>query len=149
MIYTTINKIDRYLGIADTLDTALFFLQTMNVEKLHMGTNEVEGENVFANMFEYMTISKEKALWEGHIQYADIHLVLEGQEQIGVADVSLLKEVDRDEVNDFIGFEGAVDNWFKLSKGKILIVFPEDAHKVKVKLEETSFVKKLVIKVKI
>lgn len=149
MIYTTINKVNRYFGISDTLDTALHFLQKVDTEQLCLGTNEVDGENVYANVFEYMTVDEKDAMWEGHIQYADIHMVLDGQEQIGVSDISTLREIGRDEENDFIGYEGKVENWFKLSKGKILIVFPEDAHIVKVKLEEEVFVKKLVIKVKI
>lgn len=149
MIYTTTNKVDRYFGISDTLDTALRFLQNVDTVQLCLGMNDVDGENVYANVFEYMTIDKKDALWEGHIQYADIHLVLAGQEQIGVSDIATLREIDRDEGNDFIGYEGQVENWFRLSRGKILIVFPEDVHMVKVKLEEEIFVKKLVIKVRI
>jgi len=47
-----------------------------------------------------------------------------------------------------VGFEGPVDAWTVMRPGSLLIVFPEDAHLVKVQLNGCSAVKKAVFKVR-
>ena len=89
---------------------------------------------------------QEQAIWEGHAKYADIHVLLSGFEKIGVANVEALKMVGQKPDEDFIGYEGSVEAWFPMTTEDILIVFPEDAHMVKVMNGGSSLVEKACYK---
>ena len=103
----------------------------------------------FHNRFDYQTMPQEQAIWEGHIQYADIHVLLSGQELIGVTNIDALQETVRKVEEDFVGFEGQVQSWFPMTTEDILIVFPEDIHMVKVINGESTLVEKACYKVKV
>lgn len=148
MIYTKRAQLGRYKGISASMDTAIEFLAGADLSKLVMGRNDVDGDQVYINRFNYRTMPEEEAAWEGHKYYADIHVVLEGEERIGVTDASSLTAGSYDEAGDFIPYEGPVDSWVTMRPGDILVVFPEDVHKVKVQLNGASDVKKAVFKVR-
>ena len=149
MIYTKLTRLNRYKGICGPLDTAIDYLtHTDLLSTLAMGRNDVDGELVYINRFDYVTIPEEEAAWEGHKYYADIHVVLEGEERIGVTDAASLTAGEYEPEGDFIPHEGPVDSWVTMRPGDILIVFPEDVHMVKVQLNGASQIKKAVVKVK-
>ena len=147
MIYTKKTNLHRYLGLSPEMDTAIRFLQNTDLRTLVKGRNEIDGDRVFVNRFDYQTMPQEQAIWEGHIRYADIHVLLSGHEKIGVTNVGLLTETARKPEEDFVGFDGPVMSWFPMTAEDILIVFPEDIHKVKVMDGESAFVEKACFKV--
>ena len=149
MIYTKRKHLHRYLGQSESLDTAIRYLQTADLAQLHKGRNEVDGDQVFINRFDYQTMTPEQAIWEGHIKYADIHVLLSGQEQIGVSHVDALTVTVRKPEEDFIGYEGPVETWLPMTTEDILIVYPEDVHMVKVINGESTLVEKACFKVKV
>ena len=149
MIYTSLDRLERYLGVCASLDTAIRYLKEQDLSQLHKGRNEVSGEDVFINRFCYETMAAENAMWEGHADYGDIHIVLEGHEKIGVSDAAALSATCRKPEEDFIGYEGPVQAWCPMAPGSILIVFPEDVHLVKVTDGEPSHVEKAVFKFKV
>lgn len=149
MIYTDMEKLNRYLGMEKNLDTAFHYLMEKGTADLTPGANEVDGERVFINRFSYMTVPEAQAAFEAHMKYADIHLVLEGEEYIGVTPLKNLDILDTDEENDNINCNGHVENKIYMRPGKILIVFPEDAHKVKIASDSPVKVEKAVVKVKV
>lgn len=149
MIYTKLCNLERYLGQSETLDTAIRHLASIDLKDLNMGRNDVDGDRVFINRFDFQTMDEAAAVWEGHEFYGDIHLLLSGHEKIGVADTSTLTATNRKPEEDFIGYEGAVQVWCPMSAGDALIVFPEDAHMVKVTDGAPSDVQKAVVKFKV
>jgi len=149
MIYTRKENLSRYLGLSAEMDTAIRYLQTADLRNLIKGRNEIDGDRVFVNRFDYQTMPREQAIWEGHIRYADIHVLLSGREKIGVTNAELLTETVRKPDEDFVGFEGDVLSWFPMTPEDILIVFPEDIHMVKVMDGESILVEKACFKVKV
>jgi len=149
MIYTKRKNLDRYLGQSESLDTAIRYLQTADLTQLHKGRNEVDGDNVFINRFDYQTMTEEEAIWEGHIRYADIHVLLSGHEKIGVTNVDALKVTVCKPEEDFVGYEGEVETWLPMTTEDILIVYPEDVHMVKVIDGESTLVEKACFKFKV
>ena len=147
MIYTKKTNLHRYLGLSPEMDTAIRFLQNTDLATLVKGRNEIDGDKVFVNRFDYQTMPREQAIWEGHIRYADIHVLLSGHEKIGVTNVNLLTETVRKPEEDFVGFEGEVQSWFPMTTEDILIVFPEDIHMVKVMDGDSVLVEKACFKV--
>lgn len=149
MIYTKRSNLYRYLGISEAMDTAIRYLQTADLRDLLKGRNEIDGDNAFVNRFDYQTMPQEQAIWEGHIRYADIHVLLSGREKIGVTNAAHLTETVRKPEEDFVGFEGEVLSWFPMTPEDALIVFPEDIHMVKVQDGESTLVEKACFKVKV
>ena len=149
MIYTKRENLERYLGQSESLDTAIRYLLSADLRELTMGRNEIDGNEAFVNRFNYQTMTAEQAIWEGHIQYGDIHVLLSGQEQIGVTNVDMLTETVCKPEEDFVGFEGEVQSWFPMTTEDILIVYPEDIHKVKVIQGESCLVEKACFKFKV
>ena len=149
MIYTKRKYLERYLGISKSLDTAIRHLQSADLSRLHMGRNEIDGDRAFVNRFDYQTIPLEQAVWEGHARYGDIHVLLSGREKIGVANADALKMTVQKPDEDFIGYEGDAEVWFPMTTEHILIVYPEDAHMVKVMNGDSSLVEKACYKFKV
>lgn len=67
MIYTTKENLHRYFGISKALDTAIRYLLSADLAKLVKGRNEVDGDQVFINRFDYQTMAPEQALSLIHI----------------------------------------------------------------------------------
>ena len=149
MIYTKRKNLERYLGQSESLDTAIRHLLSTDLRTLTKGRNEIDGSEAFVNRFDYQTMPQEQAIWEGHIQYGDIHVLLSGQEKIGVTNVDMLKETVRKPEEDFVGFEGEVETWLPMTTEDILIVYPEDIHMVKVVNGESTLVEKACYKFKV
>ena len=149
MIYVTAENLSRYMGINRNLDLALRFIAERDLSQLHNGRNEVAGDDVYINVFEYDTVPEEQGAWEAHAQYADIHVDLSGTEKIGVTALGRLERTCFKEDEDFIGCEGDVDVWVPLGAGAALVVFPEDAHMVKVQNGGACHVRKALFKVKV
>lgn len=149
MIYTKIHYLERYLGQSDTMDTAIRYLLTADLNALNKGRNEIDADRFFINRFGYETVDEKQAAWEGHAQYADIHILLSGREKIGVSPADELSIISRRPEADFIGYEGPVRTWFTMSPGDVLILYPDDAHMVKVMDAERVQVDKLCCKIKV
>lgn len=148
MIYTEMKYLENYFGIGRHLDTAIQYLKSHSLEELKAGRTDVDGEDVFINRFGYETMAEEKAAFEAHEFYADIHLVLSGKEMIGVTDMDLMTVTAIDKVTDSVDCDGPVENRLCMAPGKVLIVLPEDAHKVKIALDGPERVEKAVVKVR-
>lgn len=146
MIYVKRRHLCRYKGLCAALDTAIDYLEQAKLETLKPGRNEVDGDNVFINRFDYDTIPESQAAWEGHARYGDIHIMISGRERIGVSDAADLKNTVFQEASDFLGFEGPVRSWYAMEEEDVLIVFPEDVHMVKVALGESMPVSRAVVK---
>lgn len=149
MIYTKMEYLDSYLGIHANLDKAIAFLKNSDLRTLSMGRNQVDGDQVFINRFNYETMPLEKAAFEAHEKHLDIHLLLSGRERIGISDMAHMKETGKDEVNDGIDCTGEAEQMLCMAPGDVLIAFPEDAHMVKVELDGSCLVEKAVVKVRL
>ena len=149
MIYTDMEHLDRYRGICPQLDTAIDYLLENGLELLVPGRNEVDGEDVFVNRFHYTTMPQEEAAFEAHEVYADIHLLAEGREYIGVTPIEKLTVTKVDREADNIECHGPVEVKITMEPGKVLIVLPEDAHMVKIENGGAVKVEKAVVKVRV
>lgn len=147
MIYTKKKYLNCYQGIHKNLDTAIDYLAKHELSELAHGRNEVDGENVFINRFDYETLPEEETAFEAHEHYADIHLLLSGKEQIGISDIANMEITGQDIENDSVDCKGIVEARVPMSTAEVLIAFPEDAHLVKIQLDGKSAVEKAVVKV--
>lgn len=149
MIYAKNHDARTYLGIHPNLDLALEhitpeFLSGVGYEKVRL-----KGDDVYATRFTYETVPEEESFFEAHKKYLDIHIMVEGSEGVEIAPPGELQEFDRAEANDFYAYRGPAHYRLTLAPENFLVVFPNDAHRIKMELEKPEKVSKVVFKVRI
>lgn len=136
-----------YRGIHPNLDLALEHITPEFLSSLGDDRVELKGEEVYCTKFTYETIPEKDAFFEAHRLYLDIHLMLFGSERVEIASPAALTQFDNQ--GDFYAYRGLGRHSLILSPGDFLIVFPNDAHKIKMQVDGPSTVSKAVFKVKI
>ncbi len=83
MIADTMDHLPRYKTLFPYCTDILRWYQQINPETLQPGRYEINGNNLFALVQEYDTVSEESCQMEMHAIYADIQCLVEGEEIIG------------------------------------------------------------------
>jgi YhcH/YjgK/YiaL family protein len=138
-----------YLGIHPNLDLALEritpeFLNALGEERVEILPGEV-----WCTKFTYETIADADSFFEAHEKFLDIHMMLEGAERVEIADPKDLEPLRSEHDNDFYAYEGAGRHKLVLAPGDFLVVWPGDAHKIKMFVGTPAQVTKAVFKIKI
>ena len=138
-----------YLGIHPNLDLALEritpeFLSSLGEERVDI----IPGE-VWCTKFSYETIRDEESFFEAHEKFLDIHLMMDGSERVVVAPPDTLEQFQSVPENDFYAYRGEGHYKMVLSPGDFLVVFPADAHKIKMQVDGPCPVTKAVFKIKV
>jgi len=140
-----------YFKNRERWDEAFNFLKNNDLLKLELKRYDLDGDNLYASVSEYLTKNEENARYEAHRKYIDIQYVISGKEQIGIAPMSLKKDVleayDAAKDIEFLTVNQGVN--FKAASDRFFIFFPEDVHRPGLKDGENSTVRKVVVKVKI
>lgn len=146
MIYDRLVNAGKYLGISENLDLALNYiignLETMPAEI------ELKGSDVRAFHCEYETVPDAEGFFEAHDRFADIQIMRSGCERVAVSSVNCLHIDESQPENDFWRMSGPEEVNIVLRPDSFLIVFPGDAHKLKLMLGTPETVTKAVFKVR-
>ena len=138
-----------YLGIHPNLDLALERINPEFLSQLGSDRVDIVSGQVWCTKFTYETISDEESFFEAHEKFLDIHLMLDGSERVEVAPPSALEQFDSIPTNDFYAYRGEGHYKMILAPGDFLVVFPADAHKIKMQANGPQTVSKAVFKVKV
>ncbi len=149
MIYAKNKDALSYRGIHPNLDLALEHITEKYLDSVGYDRVELKGSDVYATRFTYETVPEEESFFEAHQKYLDIHIMLSGSERVEIAPPEKLTEFDRVEANDFYAYRGEGDYRLVLSPGDFLVVFPNDAHRIKMRVNGPETVTKAVFKVRI
>ena len=151
MLTTGIELAEKYDYLAEKFRKAFCFLKETDFSKMSQGRIEIEGEDLFAEVQEYVTKPAEECRFESHRKYFDIQYMADGEEYFGYVPV---KELEKD-----TGYDAERDLEFylppkisgrvHLKKGDFAVVSPEDGHQPRCIGESQSRVKKIVVKVKV
>lgn len=131
MIYAYLANKSEYYGLLPQLDRALDLLTPEFLNSLPPEWKYLDGDNLYAAKFDVETVPFEETFYESHQRYLDIQIMVAGQERIDIAHPDTLK-LSRHE-GDFYGYEGGdADQSLILKPGRILVLFPGDAHRLKI-----------------
>ncbi|OXM84031.1 YhcH/YjgK/YiaL family protein [Paenibacillus rigui] len=123
---------------------------SMGLAEKAAGKYEIDGELMFALVQELETEPAAKRRPESHEKYADIQLLVSGEEAIGVAKYSAELPVQEDMLGtrDIVFYERA-DNEFNLllRPGQFAVFYPSDVHRPCCNVNGPSAVKKIVVKI--
>lgn len=146
MIYAKNKDALVYRGIHPSLDLALEHITPEFLGQLQDEIRvDLDGDKVYCTRFTYETLPLEDCFFEAHRRYLDIHIMLQGEERVDVShpdDLSMFESS-----GDFYAYRGEPQYSMVLRPGDFLVVFPGDAHQIKVQANGPQTVSKAVFKV--
>lgn len=101
MIYDGLSKLNRYRGLYKGLDVLIDWLDSHDMCELPLGTNEIDGKRVFANVMIATTRYAQDAHYEWHRRYMDLQVDLEGEECFKVTPGPVIQIAEFNEQDDF------------------------------------------------
>jgi len=149
MIIDKLSNSNLYSGLSERINKSFAYLKETDFSKIELGKYEIDGDNIFALVNEYNTKDESEGKLEAHKKYIDVQFVAKGSELMGYAPLGNKKIIDEyNEQNDITFFSGE-KSFIQVDEGMFAIFFPTDVHLPGIKVNEKSFVKKVVIKVKV
>ena len=145
MILDKLSQAKAYRGIHPRLDAALDRLNEAFLATVGPETMQLEGDKLYVTRFTYDTLPLEDTFFEAHKRYLDIHLMMEGEERVDIASPEGLTLFEQQ--GDFYAYRGEGEQSLVLRPGSFLVVFPMDAHRIKIQVNGPETVSKVVFKV--
>lgn len=147
MIFGNMKNLKEYSFLEEGILECFEYAKTHDLVNYEKGSHPIEGERLFVNIVEYETTSPENRFWEAHRQYLDLHLMLDGSEQIDINFIDNMVQKDFVEKDDFLPLEGDSNCHVILNKDDFLICYPKDGHRTAVAVDEPTVIKKAIFKI--
>ncbi len=147
MIYDKLSNALKYKGIHPNLDIALDYIHAHlddMPEKVELKGNDVRA---FKNVYE--TVPEEQGYFEAHAEFADIQILRQGHEYIGVSSIDILQVHEVREGKDFWALHGPEEARLLMDDSVFVVVFPGEGHKLKIQVNGPEQIRKTVFKVRV
>lgn len=148
-IIDTIEHAGRYFR-AEEITKALQLLRGYTPADFVQGKHEIDGERIFPIHTEYETEPAEQGLMKAHRKYADVMLMLEGEEALYFKPTEKLSHMTNEydpEQDALLARLDADASRLVFRPGMFAVLLPEAAHCPGCQLRGPSHVKKIIAKV--
>jgi len=146
MIIDTFKNHNLYENISENIAKAFAFIKETDLANLAEGKYIIDGDSIYASVMEYNSKDPKDAKLESHVKYIDVQYIISGEELMGYTTLNEQKVIEINNEKDCIFYEGEV-SYVKVSAGMFAVFFPSDLHKPSISVQQTSKVKKVVIKI--
>ncbi len=148
MIIGSLQNTQRIETIHPRFKTFFDYAKSIDWKNLELGKIGLDGDNLFVNHVVLDPKDKANAALEGHHEYIDIQLLLEGNESMGWKPLEDAKKISQpyNATKDLIFYDEECDNYVALKPGQFAIFFPEDLHAPGISEEK---IHKFIAKVKV
>ena len=128
---------------------AVEYIKSLDTDKLTPG-KYVVNEDFYYTVQEYCTKPESECKTESHRQYIDIQYIVAGSENMKISDISRLERISEYDPKKDIMFWKPEQNAARveLTKGSMIVLYPNNAHMGCVMKDEQCLVRKVVGKVK-
>ena len=115
------------------------------------GEHEVEGRDIFAKVASYDTSPAEDRKFESHKYYADVQVIIEGEERMDVSLEHNLNPLEPYREKDDVTKLNAPGCFSSLSMkpGMFAVFFPDDVHRPNCSLDVKTRNRKVCMKVRV
>ncbi len=151
MIFSSIYAKDDMSKYPQAIQTAVKYLKDNDFVAMEPGVYEIQGKEIYAQVFDAETGAAETKRPEVHEKYIDVQFLASGKERLGFTPDTGNYEVDeRFDDRDLI-FYKSVENegYIEATPGCYSIFFPADVHRPAVAAGEPMKVRKVVVKVSV
>jgi len=149
MIIDKLSNSNLYSGLGESINKTFAYLKQTDFSKMELGKCEIDGDKIFALVNEYNTKDESEGKLEAHKKYIDVQFVTKGSELMGYAPLENQIVIDEYSEQNDITFYSGEKSFTQVDEGMFAIFFPTDVHLPGIKVNEISYVKKVVIKVKV
>jgi YhcH/YjgK/YiaL family protein len=149
MIIDSLPHADRYRGLSERFALAFEYLRTVD-HAIADGRYEIEGNDIYATVMSYETKEPADLRHEAHRDFADIQLLLEGEEVMYYTPAQRLGPgMGYVEAKDYEHF-GQPDHPERLvvRPGEFAVFFPGEGHRANCALHAPRQARKIVVKVR-
>lgn len=147
MILDRIENLRLYSHLNRFLPAAIAYLEQTDLLTIAAGRYEIQENEIYAIVQDYETKAVEQGRWEAHRRYLDVHVVLEGSERIGYANIGELRsKVPYDPEKDVEFYGEGSGRFFQVGVGEFALFGPQDAHMPSLMVDHRQKVRKVVIK---
>ncbi len=128
MIVDALSLATPVYQLPERLARGLDFLRTTDARALALGRHDIDGDRLFALVHEYTTKPPDQCVWEAHRRYIDVQFLVSGDERMGYAALSQVREREPyDSARDVAFFEPGSE-FITIREGMFAIFGPEDVH---------------------
>ena len=148
MIFDRIEYLDKLPLKAEARRKIIAFLK--KAPQLPHEKHEIIGKEVYASISSYATKLHENGFFEAHRQYADIQVLLAGEELVGISqDAAIAVTTPYDATRDVVIMDRKTAEYseIKLMPGYFALFMPRDLHMPCLAVKKPSSVIKVVFKV--
>lgn len=150
MILGNLNDVDLQNNIPDQIWNALNFVRENDLSKLEDGRYDIDGDNLFINIMTVDSVSKDSKYCELHHNYADIQILINGEElmEYATSKEAFIPITEYDFTTDFQSIDPADGISTLILKPNMFAVFyPNEPHKPTCFIHESKTIRKAVLKV--
>lgn len=151
MIFSSIYAKDDVSKYPKAIQTAIEYLKSNDFVAMEAGVYEIQGKEIYAQVFDAETGVAAERRPEVHEKYIDVQFLASGEEKLGFTPDTGKYEVDeRIDERDLIFYKSVENEGFIVATpGCYSMFFPEDVHRPAVAVDEPMKVRKVVVKVKV
>ena len=152
MIFSSTLAKDDISKYPKAIQKAIEYATTTDFSKLEDGRQEIDGDNMFANLFHLTSKPVEETHPEMHKQYIDVQYWISGEELCGVAPYEGGSTcIDPHEDQDLYFYSDVKgESFLRAWKGCYAVFFPNDAHRPGVCIDGKPLeYRKVVVKVNV
>jgi len=136
-----------YAAIDARLARAIEYLQRADLAGLADGRHDIDGDAVYALVQRYASKRPDEGRWEAHQRYADVQIVVSGEERMGYGPIARFTRGTYDPEKDVEFLTGDAD-FLRLGPGDFIVLWPGEVHMPGMAVAEPVPVKKIVVKVR-
>ncbi len=149
MIFSSIYNGDDIRHYPEAIQKAIEYLKSNDFNSMETGVYEIQGKEIYAQVFDAETAPAEEKRPEVHEKYVDVQFLASGREKIGFSVDTGKYEVDeRIDERDLIFYKSVENEGFiEVVPGCYSVFFPTDVHRPAVAAGEPEKIRKVVVKV--
>jgi len=151
MIFSNLNSSDNFSCYPQAIQTALRFISEHNIDKMQPGEYQIDGDKIYAKIFDITTENLENTYPESHKRYCDVQYWQRGRERFGIAPDKQDNPIHKtDEAEDLILYKQALgESFVEAREGCFAVFFPYDIHRPGVQADGPLTFRKCVVKVRV
>jgi YhcH/YjgK/YiaL family protein len=142
MILDRIDNVRFYQNLSPNLKIALDYIKNLKVVDLKPGKINL-ANGISVTSFIYMGKDISNVKFESHRTHLDLEYIVKGVELVQIAHPDLLRVKEAYDPSKDVKYyhDAETYNQFKLNEGYFVIYYPDDAHKVGLKVNESEIYK--------
>ena len=152
MIFGNVKDLETtFAWLPKPLKTAVQHLKDTDFTALPVGNYDLQGKDIYVQVFDATTKPIAETRAEVHRQYIDVQYSCNGKERMGFASDTGTLAVAEDllEARDLLFYTGMEnESTLTMTPGSFAVFFPSDVHRPGCLLDQPASVRKVVIKVR-